>query len=155
MRASTEERNADHPSAVPRRRSVILTMLLCLNALVLGGCIALLIVGRLLNTQLDVYAATQSMAAGSAILDFMDDLLPFYFIYGAVLIILVLTTASVWTWMVSQSRILRYGVILLSLVILVVLGGVWFLGGTGAPVVPQTTPTPPAGSSLPIGQDVL
>jgi len=35
----------------------------------------------------------------------MDDLLYFYLLYGAVLLILVLGTASVWTWMVTQSKI--------------------------------------------------
>jgi hypothetical protein len=156
MRAnSTEERNADHLRVVPRRRFMILTMLLCLNAFVLGGCVALLIVNRLLSSQLDVYTATQSMAAASSILDFMDDLLYFYVIYGAVLLILVLGTASVWTWMVSQSRILRYGVILLCLIILVVLGGVWLMGGREAPVAPSTTPTPSIGSSLLIEEDIL
>jgi hypothetical protein len=149
MRAySTEERNADHLHVVPRRRFMILTMLLSLNAFVLGGCITLLIVNRLLSSQLDVYTAIQSMAAASAILDFMDDLLYFYFIYGAVLLVLVLSTASVWTWMVTQSRILRYGMILLCLIILVVLGGVWLMGGKEVPVAPPTTPTPSIGSLL-------
>ena len=85
----------------------------------------------------------------------MDDLLYFYLLYGAVLLILVLVTASVWTWMVTQSRILRYGVILLCLTILVVLGGVWLMGGDKAPVVPQATPTPSIESLLPIIEDIL
>jgi hypothetical protein len=134
---------------------MILTMLLSLNAFVLGGCITLLMVNRLLNSQLDVYTAIESMAAASAILDFMDDLLYFYLLYGAVLLILVLITASVWTWMVTQSRILRYGVILLCLTILVVLGGVWLMRGNEAPVVPPATPTPSRESLLPIVEDIL
>jgi hypothetical protein len=55
---------------------------------------------------------------------------------------LVLGTASVWTWMMTQSRLLRYGMILLCSIVLVVLGGMWLLGGKGAPVVPPTTATP-------------
>jgi hypothetical protein len=156
MRAdSTEERNADRLRAVPRRRFMILTMLLSLNAFVLGGCVALLIVNRLLSSQLDVYTATQSMAAASSILDLMDDLLYYYLIYGAVLFVLVLGTASVWTWMVTQSRILRYGMILLCLILVVVFGGVWLMGRREAPVVPSTTPTPSMGSSLLMEVDIL
>jgi hypothetical protein len=138
----TERQSTEHLRTVPRRRFLILTILLSLNAFVLGGCVTLLIVNRLLNRQLDVYAATQSMAAASTILDFMDDLLPFFLTYGGVLVVLVLVTASVWTWMMTPSRLLRYGVILLCLVVLVVLGGMWLLGGSEAPVVPPTTPTP-------------
>lgn len=145
---STEKSSAEHLRKVPRRRFVILVTLLSLNALVLGGCIALLMVNRLLNSQLDVYATAQSWPAASAILDFMDNLLPFYFIYGAVLFILVLGTVSVWTWMVAQSRLLRYGVVLLCLIVLVVLGGVWLLRGVGVPVTPPMTPTPTMGSAI-------
>ena len=145
---STEKSSAEHLRMEPRRRFMILATLLFLNALVLGGCIALLIVNRLLNSLLDVYVAAQSMAAASAILDVMDDLLPVYFIYGIALLILVLGTASVWTWMVSQSRLLRYGVILLCLVVLVVLGGVWLLGRVGVPATPPMTPTPTMGSVI-------
>ena len=152
---STEERAADHPGAVPRRRILILTMLLSLTSLVLGGCFALLIVNRLLIGQLDVYAATQSMAAASAILDFMDDLLYLYVIYGALLLVLVLSTACVWTWMVSQSRTLRYGMILLCLAILVVLGGALLLRGQEVPAVPPATPTPTMGSLMPKEEDIL
>ena len=104
---------------VPRHRFLLLAMLLSLNALVLGGCITLLIVGRLLNTQLDVYVAAQSMPAASAILDFMDDLVPLYFVYSAVLLLLVLGTVSVWTWMVAQSPWLRYGMVLLCFILLI------------------------------------
>jgi hypothetical protein len=134
---------------------MIVTMLLSLDALVLGGCVTLLIVNRLLNSQLDVYTATQNMAAASTILDFMDDLLLFYLIYSGALLILVLGTASVWTWMMTQSRLLRYGVILLCLIVLVVLGGMWLLRAKGVPVVPPTTPTstPPMGS-VPLVVDV-
>ena len=145
---STEKPSSEHLRMALRRRFMILATLLFLDALVLGGCIAFLIVNRLLNSQLDVYTAAQSMAAASAILDFMDDLLPVYFIYGIALLILVLGTASVWTWMVTQSRLLRYGVILLCLVVLVVLGGVWLLRGVGVPATPPMTPTPTMGSVI-------
>lgn len=62
---------------VSRHRSLIFIILFSLNAFFLGGCITLLIINRLLNSQTDVYVATQSMAAGATILDFMDDLIPF------------------------------------------------------------------------------
>ena len=70
----------DNQQTTPRRRSLLWTLLIILNTFVLGGCLALLIVNRLLQRQLDVYTSSQSMAAGSTILDFMDDLLPLYLI---------------------------------------------------------------------------
>jgi hypothetical protein len=145
---STEKPSSEHLRAAPHRRSVIMATLLFLDALVFGGCIALLLVNWLLNSLLDVYVAAQSMAAASAILDFMDDLLPVYLTYGVTLLILVLGTASVWTWRVTRSRLLRYGVILLCLVVLVVLAGVWLFGGLGVPMTPPMTPTPTMGSVI-------
>jgi hypothetical protein len=145
---STGMPSASQLRQVPRHRFLLLATLLSLNALVLGGCIALLIVGRLLNSQLDVYSAAQSMPAASAILDFMDDLIPLYFFYGAVLLILGLGTVSVWTWMVARSRWLRYGVVLLCFILLIVLGGVWLSGRVGVPAIPPMTPTPPVGSAI-------
>lgn len=50
---------------------------------------------------------------------------------------------------------LRYGVILLCLTVLVVLGGVWLMGGDKAPVAPPAMPTPLIESLLPIIEDVL
>jgi hypothetical protein len=134
---------------------MVLTMLLSLTAFVLGGCVTLLIVNRLLNGQLDVYTTAQSMAAASAILDFMDDLLGFYFIYGAVLLVLVLITATVWTWMATQSRTLCYVLTLLCFVALVVMGWVWLTRGREVPVVAPTTPTPSIGSLLLLEEDAL
>jgi multisubunit Na+/H+ antiporter MnhC subunit len=139
---STEKQTAEPQRTTPLRGSLILTILLSLNAFVLGGCVSLLFVNRLLNGQFDVYAATQSMAAASTILDFMDDLLPLYFTYAWVLLVLVLVTASVWVWMRTKSQWLRYGVVLLCLVVLAVLVGIGLSRGTTVPVVPPTTPTP-------------
>jgi hypothetical protein len=152
---SGEERNAERVRGVGRRRYLFLTVLLSLHALVVGGCIALHLVSRLLNSQLDVYAAAQRMAAASAILDIRDDLLYYYLIYGAVLLILVLITAIVLTWMVTPSRILRYGVILLCLILFLAFAGLGLSRGHDEPGIPPTTPTPPAGSLLLWEEDAL
>jgi hypothetical protein len=124
------------------RRFLVPVLLLGFDALVSGGCITLWIVNRLLNRQLDVYAAARSMAAASAILDFMDDLLPVYLLFAGALFALLLSTVAVWTWVTTRSRLLRYAVVLLCLAMLVVLGGLWILRGTAVPAVPPMTPTP-------------
>lgn len=142
MNQSTEEQSTGRFRPVPRRRSLILTVLLALDAVILGGCGTLLLVNRILNRQLDVYAATQSMAAASTILDLMDDLLPLHLAYGGLVLVLMLATASAWTWMMTQSRLLRYAVPVLCLVILVVLVGMGLSRGTKVPAVPPMTPTP-------------
>jgi hypothetical protein len=119
-----------------------MAIFLSLDAFVLGGFVALLIVNRLLNSQLDVYVTAQLMPAASAILDFMDDLLPVLLIYSGILLLLVLATASVGVWLMTESRWLRWGVILLWLAVFVVLAGLWLSRGAEVPVVPPTTPTP-------------
>jgi hypothetical protein len=142
-----ETRSTDRQSTEPlrtgsRRRSLVMAILLSLDAFVLGGFVALLIVNRLLNSQLDLYVTAQLMPAASAILDFMDDLLPVLLIYSGILLLLVLATASIGVWLVTESRWLRWGVILLWLAVFVVLAGLWLSRGAEVPVVPPTTPTP-------------
>jgi len=140
----TQSPEAQNPENSPgrRRRGLALMLLVSLTAFFLGGCITLLVVNRLLNNQLDGYAAAQNMAAASTLLDLMDDLLLFNVIYGGVLLGLVLVTAGVGVWLMTRSRLWRYGVILLCVVIFVVLAGMGLLRGRAVPVVPPTTPTP-------------
>lgn len=142
MNQSTHEQSTGRKRPVPRRRPLILTVLLALDAVILGGCSTLLIVNHILNRQLDVYAATQSMAAASTILDLMDDLLPLHLAYGGLVLVLMLATASAWTWMMTQSRLLRYAVPVLCLIILGVLVGIGLSRGAQVPAVPPVTPTP-------------
>jgi heme A synthase len=132
----------DNQQTTPRRRSLLWTLLIILNTFVLGGCLALLIVNRLLQRQLDVYTSSQSMAAGSTILDFMDDLLPLYLICGSVLLLLLLLTTAVWAWTKTQSRFLRYGTLTLILLALALLLGIWLIGSNSEPITQPTTPTP-------------
>jgi hypothetical protein len=130
------------PIRVPRQRRLsILSLLLALDAFVLGGLLALLVVNRLLNNQLDVYLS-HSFVAAATILDFMDDLLPYYVIYGGTLLALVLTTLIAWMWSKTKSPVLRYSVVLSVLIFVTV--GAWLLlsPGTGSPPVPPMTPTP-------------
>jgi hypothetical protein len=130
------------PIRAPRQRRLpILSLLLALDAFGLGGLLTLLVVNRLLNNQLDVYLS-HSFVAAATILDFMEDLIPYYVIYGGTLLALVLTTFIAWMWSKTKSPLLRYGVVL-SVLILVTTGA-WILlaRGTGAPPVPPMTPTP-------------
>jgi hypothetical protein len=140
--------NPNRPGVTPLRRFSILAALLALDGFILGGLVALLIVNRLLTTQLGVYVAANNMAAASAILDFMDDLVPSFFCYGAALLVAVLLTASVWTWLSTRSRAMRLGIVLLSVLILLVLGAIWLSRGSGGAAVPPTTPTPTIGAWL-------
>ncbi len=130
------------PIRAPRQRRLpILSLLLALDAMVLGGFLTLLLVNRLLGEQLNIYVP-HSMADASTILDFMDDLLPYYVVYGAILLALVLTTLIAWIWSKTKSPLLRYSVVLSVLVL--VTTGAWILlsRGMGAPPVPPMTPTP-------------
>ncbi len=124
-----------------QQRLPIQSLLLALDAFVLGGFVNLLVVNRLLGNQLNIYAP-HSMAAASTILDFMDDLLPYYVLCGGTLLALVLITVSAWVWLMTESRLLRCGVVLLVLIVLAV--GAWTVlsRSMGVPPVPPMTPTP-------------
>jgi hypothetical protein len=106
----------------------------------------LALVNRLLSNQLAVYAV-HSMDAASVILDLMDDLLPFYVLYVAGLLALLLITFGVWAWQRTDSWLARYGIAVVVLTVLVV--GAWALlsRGVGAESVPPLTPTPPAATT--------
>jgi hypothetical protein len=123
------------------QRLPVLSLLLALDAFVFGGLLTLLVVNRLLNNQLHVYLS-HSFVAAATILDFMDDLIPYYLIFGGTLLALVLTTFIAWMWSKSKSPLLRYSVVLSVLIF--VTTGAWILlsRGTGAPPVPPMTPTP-------------
>ena len=73
------------------------------EAFVLGGFLALLLVNRLLDEHLDIYAV-RDMAAASAILDLMDNLLVYLVPFGAVSLLLGLMPVSVWIWFAAKSR---------------------------------------------------
>jgi hypothetical protein len=133
----------DRLRTLRRRRPPILFVLTMLDVFVLGGAVALVLVNRQLSHQLAVYVP-HSMDAASAILDFMDDLFPYYVVCIVGLLALVLITLGVWAWLRTDSWLLRYGVALLVLTILVV--GAWALlsHGAGGDPVPPLTPTPVA-----------
>jgi hypothetical protein len=130
------------PDVFSRGRSPFPTILITLFALVVGGCLTLLIVSRLLQNQLAIYSSAESMDAASAILDFMDDLLPFYFLCALLLLLLLLVFFTVWIWSKTQSRLLRAGTILLFLLALALVAAFWLVGATSGPIpVPQLLPT--------------
>jgi hypothetical protein len=134
----------NHQLRTPRQRRLpIVSVLITLDVFVLGGLVALLLVNRLLSNLLAVYAV-HSMDAASAILDFMDDLLPYYVVCIGGLLALVLITLGVWAWQRTDSWLLRYGIAVLVVTVLVL--GAWALLSSGAGVdsVPPSTPTPVA-----------
>lgn len=125
-------------------RSPLTMLLVALNAFVLGGCLAFLIVNRLLANQLEVYLSSENMVAGSTMLDLMDDILPFYFLCGTAVVLILLLSATFWAWTRTQSSFLRYGTIGLLLLLIVFLVGFWFLGASNGAIPPPhlATPTP-------------
>lgn len=123
----------------PKRRSPLPMLIILLIAFTMGGCLVLLIVNRLLVDQTELYVSLDSMAAASAIIDFLDDLLPLYLIFSAALLLLLVLLATVWAWTKTQSCLLRYGTILLMIVLIVLFLGLWFTGRVTLPI-----PLPPA-----------
>lgn len=138
----------EHPRTLRQRCLAILSILLALDLFVLGGLIALLLVNRLLNNQLNIYVP-HSWAAADAILDFKDDLLPYYVVYGGTLLALILVTVSAWVWLITKSRLLRYSVVLLVLILVAVIAWMLLSGSTGTPPPPPMTPTPVARATGP------
>jgi type III secretory pathway component EscS len=120
----------------------VLSILVTLDAFFLGGLVALLMVNRFLNNHLARYAQGNFRAEGSTILDLMDDLLIYFAGYIGVLLVLLLITAVIWVWSKTQSRTLRYGVVLLVVSIVLVVAIVWVGRFTTATPPPPMTPTP-------------
>lgn len=135
-RLPTED-NTNHQTS-----TALLKALLMLNSFMAGGLAALLLVNRLLNAQLTVYK-TAHFASASAILDFMDDLLPYLVIAIGGFLLLTFATVSVWLWTKSQSRLPKYGIALLVLMFTAIT--LWIVVGRNSNVesLPMLiTPTP-------------
>jgi hypothetical protein len=130
----TENQGHNNQDAFSRRRSPLPTALIAVNALLIGGCLALLIVSYMLRSQLDVYITVQAVAAADAILDFMDDLLALYVLCGSMLLLLFLGSLNIWAWKRTQSRFLRYGSIFLLLLAIAAIVAIWFRGATTGPI---------------------
>ena len=139
-----------------QRRVPVLSILVTLDAFVLGGLVALLMVNRFLNDHLAYYAQSDLWAEASAILDLLDNLLIYFVGYIGVLLVLLLITAVAWVWSKTLSRLLRYGVVLLVVSIVLVIGIVW-MGriATTTPPPPPMTPTPVAMAGETTIPDVL
>ena len=135
MTSERDDQGRGHPAAL------VLRGLLVLTAFTLGGLVAMVIVNRLLVAQLAVYGEAH-MAAGSAMLDFMDDILPYLAGYMVGFALLAAATLAVWIWTQLRVPYRRYGMALPALVLVVVV--VWLVGGRSTAVtsVPMMTPTP-------------
>ncbi len=88
------------------KRNPFLFILLVLDAFVLGGCVTLVIVNQSLN---DMMKRLVTIEAQSQILDVLDHLIPYYMVYGGLLLLLILITISVWIWTTTETW-LRYAV---------------------------------------------
>jgi hypothetical protein len=134
----------------------ILSILLALDAFSLGGLVALLMVNHFLNNDLAHYAQRNLWAEASTILDLLDDLLIYLVAYIGALLLLLLITAVAWVWFKTQSQMLRYGVVVLIVSIVSVVGIAW-LGqiATATPPPPPMTPTPIAMVGETATMDVL
>lgn len=137
----TGDQNYDKQDAFARRRSPLPTILVGFNALLIGGCLALLSVSYLLRNQLEIYISVEAIDAAAAILDFMDDLLALYLICGSMLLLLFLGSLTLWAWKRTQSRFLRYGSILLIFLAIIVVIAIWSMGATSGPIIAPQMPT--------------
>jgi len=124
-----QSENDELNGATHQRRVPVLSVLVTLDAFFLGGLVALLMVNRFLNNHLARYAQGDLWAEGSAILDLMDNLLIYFVGYIGALLVLLSITAIIWVWSKTQSHLLRYGVILLLVLIVVLVVGIGW-GGT-------------------------
>ena len=146
-RPATDERN-------PRQWPILLA-LLGLDAFVLGALAALLVVNRMLQNAVDVYA-TRNMDAASTVLDLLDDLLVYLLPVAGILLTLVLITIAVGAWQMARSETVRYGVTVLALAALLLYAagvGAWLWRAAATPPVPPTTPTATPAASGALAQD--
>ena len=78
----------------------------------------------------------------------MDGLLIYFVGYIGALLVLLSITAVIWVWSKTQSQLLRYGVILLLVLIVLLVVGIGWAGRiTTTPPLPMT--------STPIATNVL
>jgi hypothetical protein len=120
------------------KRNPLLFILLVLDAFVLGGCVTLVIVNQFLNSLMKRLVTVE---AQSQILNVLDQLIPYFLVYGGLLLLLIFITISVWVWTTTDSW-LRYAVPLVF--ILIIAGGVgWVtISRSKASPIPPRTPTP-------------
>ncbi len=130
----------DRPGKVSLQM-IILRVLFVLTVFILGGLVSMIVVNRLLVAQLAIYGDSY-MAASSAIIDFMDDILPYLAASMVGFSIMTFATISVWLWTKVELRYRRYGVALLALVFVMLV--VWLYSGQSTLHTPEfmMTPTP-------------
>jgi hypothetical protein len=122
-------------------QNLILRILIILSVFTLGGLVSMLIVNRLLDAHFTIYGETY-MAESTAILDIMDNLLPYLGSYTIAFVILTLAVITVWFWAKVPMRYRLYWVAVLALVFVIVVG--WRLSGQGLfdSTTLMMTPTP-------------
>ncbi len=86
------------------RRNRLQVLLCLLEAFVVGGFTALLLVNRLLDKHLDIYVAGGHMDEASTVLDLVDNLLAYLVPFGALSLLLGLVTIAVWIWSTTRPR---------------------------------------------------
>jgi hypothetical protein len=131
------------------KQKPLLFILLLLDAFVLGGCMTLVVVTRFLDGMMQRLSTAE---AQSQILNVLDNLIPYYVVYGGVLLLLISITISVWIWMSTESR-LRY-IIPLIFVLTMICGFGWMISSRlVSSSIPPRTPTPTPASSRPGYED--
>ncbi len=126
----TEKRKK--PDAFSRQRSLWPTVLAALLSLLIGGCLALLIVSQLLRIQSGLYTSVEAVAEAAAISQFMGDMLGLYFFCASLMLLLFLGLVALWARKKTQSRFLRTSSLLLFLLALASIAAIWIRGAIPA-----------------------
>lgn len=125
-------------NSTPSRRSPLLSILVALNALLIGGCLALLLVSRLLKSQNELYINAQRISEATVTSSLIEDLTLYYVLCGSLLLLLMLFTGTIWAWTRTQSRFLRFGFLILILLALAFIAAIYLLGSSSGPItIPQ------------------
>lgn len=81
----------------------VFNLLLIMDAFVLGGCVMLLLMNRLLDRQLTT-SAPHGRSEAEVLLALVDGLLPYYVAFAGVLALLILITVGAWAWRTTGSQ---------------------------------------------------
>ena len=130
----TANKDTNKQDVFSRRRSPLPTIIAVLFALLIGGCLVLVIISQLLRIQSDLYVSVQSIAEAAAITEFMTDILALYLLCASLLLLLFLGSAALWAWKKTQSRLLRFGSLFLILLALAAIAAIWFRGAAAVPI---------------------
>ncbi len=95
----TQMRIAEYQEDAPRQTYRLRVGLWLLDALVIGGLIALLITANLMNRMSDVYAAHNNLSQTMAFSLLLDELYPYHlgYIFGSQILLAITVAVELWT----------------------------------------------------------